>query len=44
MNLVYQLKNDLFWIQNFLPQQLYKDMYVQAIKKRNDSNFQPIRS
>jgi|TARA_R100000149_G_C5869993_1_gene134151 Rps23 Pro-64 3,4-dihydroxylase Tpa1-like proline 4-hydroxylase len=41
MNLVYQLKNDLFWIQNFLPQQLYKDMYVQAIKKRNDSNFQP---
>jgi|TARA_R100000084_G_scaffold90304_1_gene44298 Rps23 Pro-64 3,4-dihydroxylase Tpa1-like proline 4-hydroxylase len=41
MNLVYQLKDELFWIQNFLPQELYKDMYVQTIKARNHPNFIP---
>ena len=41
MNLAYQLKDDLFWIQNFLPPQLYKDMYVTTIKERNHSNFKP---
>ena len=41
MNLAYQLKDDLFWIQNFLPPQLYKDMYVTTIKERNHPNFKP---
>ena len=41
MNLVFQLKKELFWIHNFLPPQLYKDMYVEAIKKRNHSNYKP---
>ena len=41
MNLAYQLKDDLFWIQNFLPSQLYKDMYVTTIKERNHPNFKP---
>ena len=39
MNLVYNFKNKLFWIQNFLPKNTYEKMYVNFIKNRNKINF-----
>ena len=39
MNLAFNFHNELFWIQNFLPQNLYKDMYVNIIKTRNKLNY-----
>ena len=40
MNLAFNFKNKLFWIQNFLPQNLYKQMYVDFIKNRNKLDFE----
>ena len=39
MNLAFNFKNRLFWIHNFLPKNLYKDMYVDLIKNRNKLKF-----
>ena len=40
MNLAFKFKDELFWIQNFLPKNLYKEMYSDFIKNRNKLNFQ----
>ena len=40
MNLAFNLTDKLFWIHNFLPKKLYKEMYVDFIKNRNKLNFQ----
>ena len=40
MNLAFNFKDQLFWIHNFLPKNLYKDMYVDLIKNRNKLNFE----
>ena len=40
MNLAFKYKDELFWIQNFLPKNLYKEMYSDFIKHRNKLNFQ----
>ena len=39
MNLVFNFKDKLFWIHNFLPQNLYKEMYVEFIRNRNKLDF-----
>ena len=39
MNLVYNLEDQLYWINNFLPKKLYKEMYIDLIKHRNKLNF-----
>ena len=39
MNLVFNFHDQLFWIHNFLPQNLYKEMYVDFIKSRNTLNY-----
>ena len=35
----FSFHNKLFWIHNFLPENLYKKMYVNIIKTRNELNF-----
>lgn len=40
MNLAFNFQDKLFWIHNFLPQKLYKEMYVDLIKNRNKLNFE----
>jgi Rps23 Pro-64 3,4-dihydroxylase Tpa1-like proline 4-hydroxylase len=39
MNLVFNLKDKLFWIHNFLPRKLYKEMYIEYIKNLNKLPF-----
>ena len=39
MNLAFNFHDKLFWIHNFLPENLYKKMYVNIIKTRNELNF-----
>ena len=39
MNLAFNFQNKLLWIQNFLPQNLYKEMYVNIIKSRNNLDY-----
>jgi Rps23 Pro-64 3,4-dihydroxylase Tpa1-like proline 4-hydroxylase len=39
MNLAFNFKDQLFWIHNFLPINLYKKMYIDIIKNRNKLNF-----
>ena len=43
MNLAFNFHDKLFWIHNFLPEKLYKEMYKDFIKNRNKLNFQPTR-
>jgi Rps23 Pro-64 3,4-dihydroxylase Tpa1-like proline 4-hydroxylase len=39
MNLAFNFNDELFWINNFLPKNTYKNMYVEFIKERNKLNF-----
>ena len=39
MNLVFSFHDQLFWIHNFLPKNIYKRMYVDFIKNRNKLNL-----
>ena len=39
MNLAFNFHDKLFWIHNFLPESLYKKMYANIIKTRNELNF-----
>lgn len=39
MNLGFHIEKKLFWINNFLPQELYKRMYINFIKNRNKLNL-----
>lgn len=39
MNLRFHINDELFWIHNFLPENLYKDMYMDYVKNRNKLNF-----
>ena len=39
MKLAFNFKDQLFWIHNFLPVNIYKEMYVDLIKKRNKLYF-----
>ena len=39
MNLAFNFHDKLFWIQNFLPKNLYKEMYINFIKTRNKLNL-----
>tara|TARA_R100000951_G_C2621373_1_gene174577 strand:+ start:688 stop:1233 length:546 start_codon:yes stop_codon:yes gene_type:complete len=39
MNLVFNFKDELYWIHNFLPKELYKDMYTDIVKNRNKLKF-----
>jgi Rps23 Pro-64 3,4-dihydroxylase Tpa1-like proline 4-hydroxylase len=36
MNLAFNFHNKLFWIHNFLPQSLYKELYSEIFKKRKE--------
>ena len=36
MNLAFNFHNKLFWIHNFLPQSLYKELYLEIFKKRKE--------
>jgi Rps23 Pro-64 3,4-dihydroxylase Tpa1-like proline 4-hydroxylase len=40
VNLKFNFKDKLFWINNFLPKELYKEMYVDFIKHRNKLGFE----
>ena len=40
MNLAYNFHDKLFWIHNFLPKNIYKEMYIELIKNRNKLNFE----
>jgi len=40
MNLAFNFHDKLFWIHNFLPTNLYKEMYINFIKTRNKLNFE----
>ena len=40
MNLVFNFKNKLFWIHNFLPPNLYKEMYLEYFHNRKKLNFE----
>ncbi len=35
MNLAFNFHDELFWINNFLPENIYRNMYVEFIKERN---------
>jgi len=39
MNLAFNFKDKLFWIHNFLPKNIYKEMYIDLIRNRNKLNF-----
>ena len=39
MNLAFNFKNQLFWIHNFLPESLYKELYLEIFKKRKEIDF-----
>ena len=39
MDLALNFEEKLLWIHNFLPQETYKNMYVEFIKSRNKLNF-----
>tara|TARA_R100001509_G_scaffold86275_1_gene49165 strand:- start:1786 stop:2352 length:567 start_codon:yes stop_codon:yes gene_type:complete len=39
MNLNFNIRDDLFWINNFLPTNIYKNMYIEFIKNRKKLNF-----
>jgi len=39
MNLAFNFQNKLFWIHNFLPEKMYKQMYINILKNRNKLNF-----
>jgi Rps23 Pro-64 3,4-dihydroxylase Tpa1-like proline 4-hydroxylase len=39
MNLTFNFHDRLFWIQNFLPENLYKEMYINFIKTRNNLDY-----
>ena len=39
MNLAFNFKDKIFWIHNFLPKNLYKEMYIEFIKCRNKLEF-----
>jgi len=39
MNLAFNFHDKLFWIHNFLPQSLYKEMYVNIIKTRKKLEY-----
>ena len=42
MNLNFNIRDDLFWINNFLPTNIYKNMYIEFIKNRKKLNFKKI--
>tara|TARA_R100001244_G_scaffold16653_1_gene18027 strand:- start:189 stop:755 length:567 start_codon:yes stop_codon:yes gene_type:complete len=39
MNLAFKFNDDLFWIHNFLPKNVYTEMYRSLIKLRNTDSF-----
>ena len=39
MNLAFNFHDKLFWIHNFLPQNLYKEMYINIIKTRKKLKY-----
>ena len=40
MNLAFNFQDKLFWIHNFLPEYLYKEMYLDFFNNRKNLNFQ----
>tara|TARA_R100000963_G_C4601009_1_gene74705 strand:- start:114 stop:689 length:576 start_codon:yes stop_codon:yes gene_type:complete len=39
MNLAFKFNDDLFWIHNFLPRDVYTEMYRSLIRLRNNDSF-----
>ena len=39
MNLAFNFEDELFWVHNVLPLNLYKEMYIEVIRNRKKLNF-----